>query len=99
MAKATPRNSSRATDSNSNNTTSEGVATELCSIAVRLNAVAAMLSGIKPVLNEIADREDLSEGAGGSLEVIASLSDYINCEISDIASRLKAGGTVKGGAA
>lgn len=71
----------------------------LCSIADRLNAVAAMLSGIKPVLNEIADKEDLSEGAGGSLEVIAGLSDYVNFEISDISVRLSAFGTVEGGAA
>lgn len=63
----------------------------LSSIAQDLDDMAAQISTFKPVLNDIYDGTDnaLSPSMYGQLEMIASLSDYINFRLSDAAAKLK----------
>jgi hypothetical protein len=62
---------------------------ELVALAVEINDLAAQLSAFKPVLVEINDSIEISSSAYGQLELIASLSEYINRELSNIAVRLQ----------
>jgi len=62
---------------------------ELAALATKINDLAAQLSVFKPVLVEINDGTELSSAVFGQLELIASMSGYINKELSGVASRLQ----------
>lgn len=62
---------------------------ELSTLASEIDGLAAQLSVFKPVLVEINDGTELSPAVFGQLELIASLSEYINNGLGDIAARLK----------
>lgn len=62
---------------------------ELAALASEINDLAAKLSVFKPVLVEINDNTELSSSVNGQLELIASLSEYINYGLGDIAVRLQ----------
>ena len=62
---------------------------ELALLAEKLNDLAAQLSVFKPVLVEINDNSDLPRSVYGQLDMIATLSEYINDHLGGIAVRLK----------
>jgi len=61
---------------------------EVVQIADRLQAIAAQLAGVKPILDNTL--EDVPAEAGNTLALVAGLVDYTQKDLSSLAELLQA---------
>lgn len=62
---------------------------QLAKISSEIDALAAQISVFKPVLVSINDSAILEPSVYGQLEMIATLSEYINSALGNISDRMK----------